>query len=1018
MKTVENIVKEKFSVVGEQEIVGGRNPVWQRFAQRSGAASEGTLVSRLSQELTALKFLQNVTEAIKNSDGRNMKSWATDDLKKIAPEFLVQVLSRLRNSMFVADKILTLDLVENIAQVSKAAQVDKPLKSPAPGIAMVPVPDFDDPLSLLAMKEDFYHDMLVTDSIKKYCAASEENLEKVAGFIQDALPRTIQRVEQCLEMCAQHNLSDPVAQNIEIVSNSLHLDADDRAVFLTLCHLYSIGAKISTVLNPFASVVFSALDHVAGAASGTSEQIFSASKLLDLGVLKSRDEKSNSFKMLEQLDEHFVEAIKSPYKNAKDLFFNISSKSLCLHNRQSNLNAENFKHMANDFENLAIALASPSALKILVCGKQGSGKTAALHTAMPADRAFASPELVAAHVGRNVTFKKLRTYAPLCGSPVLLIDHGDEIIAKEKDGSISLIKEKADIPTTEVWVVSDIKKVPAEAMSAFDLVVTIPQMPLDQRLQLSKNLFEDTYVAEQVAKTCVTPNEIQRLHHWSQISGQTQWKQLSIKASGLQQALVKAGTSTQELPLTVVPPSENNNGFENVVGCDDIVDQARAAISCFRDPEKFKKLGGKVPKGLLLTGSPGTGKTHVARAMAHEAGVPLVCASSSALARNPELIGVAFEEAKRQAPCILFLDEVDAIGATAEQKTGASADPQRQAILNRFLVELSGFDDLSQVLVIGATHRPYVLDDALKRSGRLGWNIAFERPRRDAREQLWKHYGKDMETSHIDWARVARISVGMSPSDIAEAVNRSALNAAMENADCVETKHIIRAVDQVAWGIEGTRNCTDAQIYNTAVHEAGHALLVWAHDITIMDQISVKPSNGHLGFVRHFRDEDTIGTTYKDMSHRVEIAFGGLVAEEIVLGQRSAGAVADLKNIRHTIAQMFRDEGMGSAVMGADWMSLSPDTKKEIEDEELKFARERKENVIKLFEHNKALIKMVAHQLVTHREISGEEFEAFLLQKGITREVFLKAGEPVLANDLFAVETNISEQVPKVSQSM
>lgn len=1016
MKTVESIVKDVFTKTENHEIVGGQDPVWRWFSQSISSPSEEMLVSRLSKELTTLKMLQSFAAAIQNSDGRTMKSWGADDLKKIAPDFLLQAIERLRHSMWVADKTLALNLVEDIVQFSVETKTDKPYKSPAPGIKMVSVPDFDEPLRVLAPNDDFIHDRMIESNIKNYCTQEfEDHLEKCWAFLQDALPRTIARLEEVLVVCNENNLRDPLDHNMETVSKSLQLEPHEQAVFLTLRRLASGSDRISEVFKNLPNVVFSVVDHVSDVPTGTTQHVFNpTSKLVRLGLLSPPDEKTRTFKVLDQVDKHFVETTSQPYKNANDLFFNMSAKSLCLHERQSKLNPQDFKHLAHDFENLAIALSSPAALKILVCGKQGSGKTAALHTAMPTGRVFAAPDGSLAHMGRSVVFQKLRTYAALCGNPVLLIDHGDEIIAKEKDSSISLIKEQSEVPTTEVWVVSDLKKVPAEAMSAFDLVVTIPQMPLDQRLRLSQKLFEDPYVAEQVAKTCVTPNEIQRLHQWSQISGQTQWKELSIKASGLQQALVKAGTSTQELPLTVVSPNENTAGFENVVGCDGIVQQARAAISCFRNPEKFKKLGGKVPKGLLLTGAPGTGKTHLARAMAHEAGVPLVCASSSALARNPELIGVAFEEAKRQAPCILFLDEVDAIGATAEQRNGASADPQRQAILNRFLVELSGFDDLSQVLVIGATHRPHVLDDALKRSGRLGWNIDFEQPRRDAREQLWRHYGQEMETSHIDWPRVARISVGMSPADIAEAVNRSALNAAMDNADCVETKHLIRAVDQVAWGIEGTRNCTDAQIYNTAVHEAGHALLVWAHNITVMDQISVKPSNGHLGFVRHFRDEDTIGTTHTEMSHRVEIAFGGLVAEEVVLGQRSAGAVADLKQIRRTITQMFREEGMGSAVMGADWLTTSPDTQKMIEDEELAFAKERKENVTKLFKNNKALIKMVANQLVAHREMSGEEFEAFLAEKGITRAAFANPPAVAVANDVDAT-ANSEEQKAKVS---
>lgn len=1021
---VENIVKTQFHPQND-EIVGGKLPASTRFSQTSKAiwsrTSEGEFVSLLARELTILKIFNGVTQTIvqRIQNTENVGSIFGVETSLVASEFarmkqtvLFEMLKQLRTTNFVANYEISKTFLTEVAEVAKNNTLTVAKFAPAPGIKMVAVADFDSPMDLMNSTPNGYFNQMLTETLAIFCKqGSEEKMLSAWNFLSDALPRTIDRYEKCLADCASNNLVDIVENNINYVSSALHLNKDDHAVFLTLRRMAFDASRFDASFKDFRGVLFSAFDSAAEVPSGTTERILSPdSKLSVLGLLESI-KKSDSSRVSGLVSPLFVQATEKQYNSPSELFFQLSEKTLKVLPRQSNLDVQHFKHMSNDFKNLEIALSSPTPLKILICGKQGSGKSAALHTALPAERAFALLESSEVTNVKNGSLKKLRTYAPLCGSPVLLIDQADEIIAKEKDGVTSLIKEQADVPTTEVWVVSDIKKVPAEAMSAFDLVVTVPQMPLDQRLQLAQELFDDTYVAEQVAKTCVTPNEIQRLHHWSQISGQTQWKQLSIKASGLQQALVKAGTTTQELPLTVVSPSENTQGFNTVVGCDDIVQQAHAAISCFRNPEKFKKLGGKVPKGLLLTGAPGTGKTHLARAMAHEAGVPLVCASSSALARNPELIGVVFEEAKRQAPCILFLDEVDAIGATAEQKTGASADPQRQAILNRLLVELSGFDDLTQVLVIGATHRPHVLDSALKRSGRLGWNIGFENPRRNAREQLWKHYGKDMETSNVDWARVARVSVGMSPADIAEAVNRSALNAAMDNADCVEIKHILRAVDQVAWGIEGARNCTDDQIYNTAVHEAGHALLVWAYNITTIDQISVKPSNGHLGFVRHFRDEDKIGSTYKDMSHRVEIAFGGLVAEEVVLGQRSAGAVADLKNIRITIGQMFRDEGMGSVVMGADWTSVSPDTKKQIEDEELTFARERKENVVKLFENNKALIKMVANQLVSHREISGEEFAEFLANKNISQKTFLDASEPVIANDTGNVERKSSQKM-------
>lgn len=701
------------------------------------------------------------------------------------------------------------------------------------------------------------------------------------------------------------------------------------------------------------------------------------------------------------LKPNVATALQSFSSTPQEFFAALTSDDLKVMDTATALPSDAFDYLGQDAKNFQLALSSGKPFKVLLAGKPGAGKSALIAAALAATNTTGvTIDDKSGYELSSDVITDVRNSMKAMGNPVLVIDPMDSLL-NEKVQLNTMLNSYSSKQTTspEVWVISDTKLMPAELMGAFDLVVELPALPLAQRKALAQKLFNDDALADKISKACVTPGEIVKLHEWSQASGQRDWPSLSIKAMGVQQATLKAGTANSELPLTLYQPSENKQGFESVVGNEFAVKEARKAIVGFRNPERFRVLNTTPPRGLLLTGAPGTGKTHLARAMAHEGGVPLLTASSSALANNPALITAVFAEARRQAPCILFLDEIDAIGATAENQNGASADPQRQSILNRLLVELSGFDDLENVMVMGATHRPHVLDEALTRSGRLGWKIHFDMPNRDAREEMWAYYTKNLAVDNVSLPRLARLSSGMSPADICETVKVASVEAAIEGQEAVTMDNFIKSIDAVLWGEAATnRKVLAKDLFETAVHEAGHALLAWAYGMDI-DRVSVKPTRNALGYVRHVRDEDKLSYSVEDMEHQVSMLFGGLVAEEVVLGHRAIGASSDLEKVRAHIARLHREEGTGLLAGGVTWITASEQTKFQVEEQEAKHIEAIKKNTATILTSIKPVLRGLADQLVKNREMSGEELNRWLSEQNITPEALLSVSvEPTPIN--------------------
>ncbi len=651
---------------------------------------------------------------------------------------------------------------------------------------------------------------------------------------------------------------------------------------------------------------------------------------------------------------------------------------------------EAFDFLGQDWVNLVALLKSNRPMRALVVGEGSCGKTALVKAA----GAFVGRECIAPtsttegpsyFQTRLANLHRRNQWNP--GS-FLMIDGADGVLggaAKENQVLLQLLSAESHsyLSAHEVWTVQRLKDIDASVLHAFDLVVRLGAMPLARRKRLAESLFGPGDLAGRVAQACVTPGEIQSLFEWAQATGQSDWNSLSSRLTSVQQAVLSTKNNMGELPVSCHPPQSNHGGFSDVVGQPVAVRQARRAVACLRDPEGAKALGGKAPRGILLKGGPGMGKTHLARAMAGEAGVPLLLADSAAMAQSPELIGAVFAEARRQAPCLLFLDELDAIGTVAKGAMGGSPDPKRQAILNRLLIELSGFTELEGVLVVGATHRSELLDDALVRSGRLGLHLHLEEPNRQAREDIWRHYAKDVACADvIPWERLGRISAGMSPADIAQAVNQAALLAFGDEADRVGYKHFVDAVDQVLWkGDEIELPLLENERWRTAVHEAGHALLAWHAGLDI-ERVSIRPRGMALGFVRTLPEEGRYGLVPENIVGELAMIFGGLAAETVILGNHSTGVSSDLKQARRLARLAVRVAGMEESLPGgvADPYepAISEGLRGKAEELENQMLAKLRASAIQWISEHREVLEAFARLLVQEREMDGQEVQVWL----------------------------------------
>ncbi|WP_207906962.1 ATP-dependent zinc metalloprotease FtsH [Cocleimonas flava] len=427
--------------------------------------------------------------------------------------------------------------------------------------------------------------------------------------------------------------------------------------------------------------------------------------------------------------------------------------------------------------------------------------------------------------------------------------------------------------------------------------------------------------------------------------------------------------------------------FNDVAGCEEAKEEVFEIVEFLRDPSKFQKLGGKIPRGVLLAGSPGTGKTLLAKAIAGEAKVPFFSISGSDFVEMFVGVGASrvrdmFEQAKKHAPCIIFIDEIDAVGRKRGSGMGGGND-EREQTLNQLLVEMDGFEGTEGVIVVAATNRPDVLDEALLRPGRFDRQVVVPLPDVRGREQILKvHMRKVPLGEDVKPAILARGTPGFSGADLANLVNEAALFSARGDKRVVSMEEFEKAKDKIMMGAERkSMVMNEKEKSNTAYHEAGHAivgLIVPDHDPVY--KVTIIPRGRALGVTMFLPEEDKYSASKQNLESQISTLFGGRIAEEMILGKEgvTTGASNDIERATSIARNMVTKWGLSEKLgplsysddenqgfMGAPTKSVSDDTAHEIDDEVRKiidtnYVRAEtilKENIDKLDAMAKALIK-------------------------------------------------------------
>jgi cell division protease FtsH len=360
--------------------------------------------------------------------------------------------------------------------------------------------------------------------------------------------------------------------------------------------------------------------------------------------------------------------------------------------------------------------------------------------------------------------------------------------------------------------------------------------------------------------------------------------------------------------------------FADVAGVDEAKDELREAVEFLQNPEKFTRLGGRLPKGILLLGPPGTGKTLLARAVAGEAKVPFFSINGSEFVELFVGVGAArvrdlFDQARKHAPCILFIDEIDALGKSrAFGIEGASGNDEKEQTLNQLLAEMDGFDSSEGVILLAATNRPEILDPALLRAGRFDRQILLSNPDQAGREQILAVHAKKVKLdASVDLKRVASFTSGFSGADLANLVNEAAIVATRRNADSVTENDFTQAVERIVAGLEKrTKVMSPGEKKRIAYHELGHATVAMSlNSVDKVHKVSVIPRGiGALGYTLQRPTEDRYVLDEEELLNKISVLLGGRASEKLHLGKISTGAADDLAKATDIARAMITQFGM------------------------------------------------------------------------------------------------------------
>ena len=467
----------------------------------------------------------------------------------------------------------------------------------------------------------------------------------------------------------------------------------------------------------------------------------------------------------------------------------------------------------------------------------------------------------------------------------------------------------------------------------------------------------------------------------------------------------------------LLTPTQKKVTFKDVAGVEEAKVELQEIIEFLKDPGKFQKLGGKIPKGVLLIGPPGTGKTLLARAVAGEANVPFFTISGSDFVEMFVGVGASrvrdlFEQGKKNAPCIIFIDEIDAVGRHRGAGLGGGHD-EREQTLNALLVEMDGFDTNEGVILVAATNRPDVLDPALLRPGRFDRRVVVDRPDLRGREQILKVHTRNTPLSEsVDLSVIARGTPGFSGADLANLVNEAALNAARFNKKKVEMIDFEYAKDKVMMGPERkSMIMTEEEKKNTAYHEGGHALVAaLLPDADPLHKVTIIPRGRALGVTMQLPSEDKYSHTKEYLDATITVMMGGRIAEERFLGHMTTGAGNDIEKATDLARKMVCEWGMsglgpltfgkieGEIFLGRDFgrtQDYSEETANQIDAEVKRIVTTAYDKARLIISENEKAMHRLARTLLEKEVLDGEEVLQIIAEEtGTDISRLRKSGPP------------------------
>ena len=442
-------------------------------------------------------------------------------------------------------------------------------------------------------------------------------------------------------------------------------------------------------------------------------------------------------------------------------------------------------------------------------------------------------------------------------------------------------------------------------------------------------------------------------------------------------------------PVQIKPDVKSSIGWDEIAGVDEAKDELIEVVEFLRDPERFAKLGARVPKGVLLHGPPGTGKTLLAKAVAHESGAQFFSQSAASFVEMFAGLGAArirrlFREARKAAPAIIFIDELDAVGG----RRGSDLSGEREQTLNQLLVEMDGFDTSGDLVVMAASNLLEKLDDALLRPGRFDRQVFVSPPDIEGRERILEVHTRDKPVVDVDLAKVAAQTSGLTGADLANLANEAAIRCARRGSYALNQEDFDQALERVIAGVQSRRVLNAHEKEVIAYHEAGHALCAeLLPGVDRVHKISIVPRGKALGYTLNLPDEDRYLKTREELLDHMTVLLGGRVAEQLVFGEVTTGASDDLKRVSQVAHAMVYDYAMGTpgaAQRAVPENAADSEQFRRVRDEqEHELAFEAQRAAQELITGQRDKLEEIARQLLEHEVLEREDIDTIM--QGVPR---------------------------------